>query len=123
RLSGKPILDNQFEYLEPLREYARSVQKTVLLKGAPTLICSPEGQIYLSPTGNPGMASGGSGDVLTGTIGALLASGIDSTAAAFCGAYLHGYAGDLGRLDIGTFGLTATDICAYLPEAFLRLKG
>jgi NAD(P)H-hydrate epimerase len=122
RLSGKPMLDNQFEYIEPLREYAKAINKVVLLKGAPTLISDPEGEIFLSPTGNQGMASGGSGDVLSGTIGALLASGMPAFEAAFCGAYLHGYAGDLARLDIGVFGLTASDICAYLPEVFLRLK-
>lgn len=122
RLSGNPILDKQFEYIEPLREYAKSIGKVVLLKGAPTLVCAPDGRIFLSPTGNQGMASGGSGDVLTGTIGALLASGLGALESAFCGAFIHGYAGDLAQLDIGTFGLSASDICAYLPEAFLRLK-
>jgi NAD(P)H-hydrate epimerase len=122
RLSGQSIPRNQFEALEPLREYAAAIQQVVLFKGAPSLICSPDGVIYLSSTGNPGMASGGTGDVLTGTIGALLALGLLSFEAAYCGAFLHGFAGDLAQLDIGTFGLTATDVCDYLPEAFLRIK-
>jgi NAD(P)H-hydrate epimerase len=122
RLVGKRLPGKQLELIEPLREYAGRISKVVLLKGAPTLICSPEGEIYLSPTGNPGMASGGSGDVLTGVIGSLLALGLQAVDAAVCGAYLHGLAGDLAREDVGTFGLSATDLVHYLPEALLLLK-
>jgi NAD(P)H-hydrate epimerase len=68
------------------------------------------------------MASGGSGDVLTGVIGSLLALGLQAVDAAVCGAYLHGLAGDLAREDVGTFGLSATDIVHYLPEALLLIK-
>jgi hydroxyethylthiazole kinase-like uncharacterized protein yjeF len=122
RLSGKKLPARQIECFEPLREYSRLIDKVVLLKGAPTLICSPEGEIYVSPTGNPGMATGGSGDVLTGVIGSLLGLGLSALDAAICGAYIHGMAGDLAHAEVGTFGLTASNIIEYLPEVFLRLK-
>jgi NAD(P)H-hydrate epimerase len=122
RLSGVDLPKDQRECIAPLVEYSRSIGKVVLLKGAPTLICSPEGDVYLSPTGNPGMATGGSGDVLTGVIGSLLGLGLSALDAALCGAYIHGLAGDLAQDDIGTFGLSASDICHCLPEVFLLLK-
>jgi NAD(P)H-hydrate epimerase len=122
RLSGKKLSKNQLELIEPLRDYCREIDKVVLLKGAPTLICSAEGEVYVSSTGNEGMASGGTGDVLTGIIGALLALGLAPVDAALCGAFVHGLAGDLARDDVGTFGLSATDLIHYLPEVFLLLK-
>lgn len=122
RLSGKKLPARQIECFEPLREYSRLIGKVVLLKGAPTLICSPEGEIYVSPTGNPGMATGGSGDVLTGVIGSLLGLGLSALDATLCGAFIHGMAGDLAHSETGTFGLTASKISEHLPEVFLRLK-
>ncbi|MCK4857476.1 MAG: NAD(P)H-hydrate dehydratase [candidate division Zixibacteria bacterium] len=118
RLTGSSLPEKQLERIEPLRAYTAEIGKVVLLKGAPTLICSPEGEIYVCPTGNAGMASGGCGDVLTGTIGSLLASGMSALDSAVCGAFLHGFAGDLAAADIGLYGLIASDVNAYLPEAF-----
>jgi len=94
----------------------------VLLKGAPTFIADPSGQLYLNPTGNPGMATGGSGDVLSGIAGSLLAQGLAAIDAACLAAYIHGYAADLAADEIGTTSLIPTDIIAYLPEAFLSLE-
>ncbi len=90
---------------------------TVLLKGAPTLIASPDGELYINPTGNPGMATAGSGDVLTGVIAGLAAQGMPVHRAAAAGAYLHGLAGDKGSKQLGVYSLTAGDIINYLPES------
>jgi NAD(P)H-hydrate epimerase len=101
---------------------ARKFGCVVLLKGAPTFIADPSGQLYLNPTGNPGMATGGTGDVLSGIAGSLLAQGLDPVDAACLAAYIHGYAADLAADEIGTTSLIPTDIIAYLPEAFLALE-
>jgi ADP-dependent NAD(P)H-hydrate dehydratase / NAD(P)H-hydrate epimerase len=89
----------------------------VLLKGAGTLIADPEGRLGVCPYGNPGMASGGMGDVLSGVIGALLAQGLDPGSAARLGACLHGRAADLAAAADGERGLLATD----LPDRIRKL--
>jgi len=103
------------------REAASKFDCTVLLKGAPTFISDPSGEVYLNPTGNAGMATGGSGDILTGIIGAFLAQGLNPTEAACCGAYMHGFAADIAVEDTGETGLIPTDIIACLPSAFRTL--
>lgn len=103
-------------------EFAKATNKVILLKGAPTIIASPDGTAYINPTGNPGMATGGSGDVLSGLIGALMASGISAYDAAICGAFVHGLAGDMAQKAIGTLGMTAGDIVQHLPKALKLLK-
>ncbi len=108
--------------LEEAREKAVDVARdngiVVLLKGHQTLVT--DGQVTLhNETGNPGMATGGSGDVLTGLIAALLAQGMQPLHAAQLGAHLHGLAGDLAAADLGEVSLIAADLIEYLPKAFI----
>ena len=103
--------------LEETRELAESCGITVVLKGAPTLIASPDGSVYVNPSGNAGMATGGTGDVLTGLLASLIGQGLDTLGAAQLGTYLHGLAGDLAAEKLGQMGLTASDIVANLPVA------
>lgn len=91
---------------------------TICLKGYGTLV-SPE---YINTTGNPGMATAGSGDVLTGVLGALLAQGMETETAARAGVYIHGLAGDLAAQKIGEHGLTATDISEHIAYAIKKLS-
>lgn len=100
---------------------AQTHQVIILLKGAYTAIATPDGNCYFNTTGNPGMATGGSGDVLTGIITALLAQGYPPRDAAIMGAYLHGLAGDLAAAELGENALTAGDLVAYLGAAALEL--
>lgn len=100
---------------------AKRFNCTVLLKGARTLIAAPGGGLWINPTGNPGMATGGSGDVLTGMIAAFLSRGMAPAEAAAAGAYLHGLSGDLAAAAKGELSLIAGDIINYLPEAFKEL--
>jgi NAD(P)H-hydrate epimerase len=85
-------------------------------------VVTPEGNVFFNPTGNPGMATAGSGDVLTGIILALLAQAYPPDAAVRLGVYLHGLAGDLAADDLCEEGLIASDIVNYLPKAFKALK-
>jgi NAD(P)H-hydrate epimerase len=91
----------------------------LLLKGHGTVVTDGR-RVYLNPTGNPGMATGGTGDVLTGLIAALLGQGLEAFAAAQLGAYVHGLAGDLARDDLGETSLIASDLLLYLPRALRR---
>jgi NAD(P)H-hydrate epimerase len=103
----------------------QAVQKygcTVLLKGARTLVASPDGRLNVNTTGNPGMATGGAGDVLTGVIAAFLAQGLGAHEAAAAGAYVHGLAGDLAAAENGATGLIATDFITLLPQAIARCQ-
>lgn len=123
RLIGRTTAEIQAGRLKAAEEAAAAYGKVVLLKGAATLIASPDGFTYINPSGNPGMATGGSGDVLTGVIAALLARGLDAARAAAAGAYLHGLAGDLAAREKGMYGLLAGDIVDQLPAAIARVQG
>jgi NAD(P)H-hydrate epimerase len=94
-----------------------------LLKGARTVVAAPDGAVYINSTGNPGMATGGSGDVLTGMIASLIAQGMKPARAAAAGAYLHGLAGDQAAADKGMMGLIAGDIISALPAVTRGLVG
>ena len=94
-----------------------------LLKGARTVVAAPDGAVYINSTGNPGMATAGSGDVLTGMIASLIAQGMKPALAAAAGAYLHGLAGDQAAADKGMMGLIASDIISALPAVTRRLVG
>jgi NAD(P)H-hydrate epimerase len=108
--------------LEKLRDLAKRLTSFVVLKGAYTAVASPDGSIYFNSTGNPGMATAGTGDVLTGVITSLLAQGYDPQTAALLGVYVHGLAGDLALPDRGMNGLIASDIVESLPGAFRHLE-
>jgi NAD(P)H-hydrate epimerase len=97
---------------------SKSFASTVVLKGAPTVVACSDGSLGLNPTGNSGMATGGSGDVLTGMIGGFLAQGVESYDSAAASVYLHGLAGDLGALEKSEYCLVAGDILDYIPMAF-----
>lgn len=122
RLCGLSVEEINQDTSGSALSYAKSVGKTVLLKGAPTIIASPDESCYINPTGNPGMATGGSGDVLSGVIGSLLALNMSALDAAVCGAFIHGWAGDLAQKANGTFGMRASDIADFLPRVFKILK-
>lgn len=102
--------DNDAERLEAQLEFSRKNRAYLVLKGAHTCITTPDGTAYFNSTGNPGMATGGSGDVLTGIITGLMAQGYESLEAALLGVFLHGAAGDMAAEKLGESGLIATDI-------------
>ena len=117
RLFGKT--DNDFDRLALLRNKAKSLNINILLKGAHTVIADTEGVCYFNSTGNAGMATAGSGDVLTGIITGLLAQGYEPKTSTILGVYLHGLAGDLGGKKLGQEALLASDIIDNLGNAFL----
>ena len=122
RLAGIPPGDVVHDRVGHVRKLAGEVQGVVLLKGRPALVASPSGEVRINPTGGPSLATGGSGDVGTGAIAALLARGLDPMEAATAGAYVHGLAGTLAGMELGE-GTTARDVLEKLPHAILELKG
>jgi NAD(P)H-hydrate epimerase len=113
---------DSYERLTKARQLAEKLQGYVILKGHYTAICMPDGHVAFNSTGNAGMATAGSGDVLTGILTGLLARGYQQREACILGVYLHGLAGDLAARALGEESLIASDIIQYLPEAFLRVK-
>ena len=120
RLEGQCA--DSYERLTKAHDLAQRLQGYVVLKGRYTAICMPDGHIAFNPTGNPGMATAGSGDVLTGIITALLARGYTRQHACMLGVYLHGLAGDLAAEELGEESLVASDLVDYLPKAFKTLQ-
>ena len=120
RLTGRKVADIQANRVQVARKFAAECQVIVVLKGHRTLIASPQGACWVNATGNPGMATGGTGDVLTGMIAGLIAQHpnqmFQATALAV---HLHGLAGDLAAEILGEHSLVATDLLRYLPEAFI----
>ena len=110
--------------LEVAREFARRHNLQLVLKGFRTLTASPQGQLWVNPTGNPGMATGGSGDVLTGVLAGLLAQYPDrsATEVTAAGVYLHGLAGDIAARELGEASVIAGDILDALPKAYQAIK-
>jgi ADP-dependent NAD(P)H-hydrate dehydratase / NAD(P)H-hydrate epimerase len=123
RLCGAPTTEVQNRRVEIARSFAMGRQIHLVLKGARTLIASPDGQVAVNPTGNPGMATGGTGDCLTGIIAGLLAQYHERPVADVvqAGVYLHGLAGDLAAREMGEHSMLAGDLLAALPDAFLSL--
>ena len=107
--------------LDVARDFATTHRVHVVLKGHRTTIASPEGRVFINLTGNPGMATGGTGDVLTGTLASWMAQLLDAESAAKLAVYLHGLAGDLAESDEGQTGLIASDVVDRLGEAVLEL--
>jgi NAD(P)H-hydrate epimerase len=121
RLAGVPVDDVQADRVAVARRFAEDHHLYVILKGHRTLIATPEGAVSISLTGNPGMATGGSGDVLTGMVAAWFAQLLDAEAAACLAVHLHGLAGDLAEADEGEQALVASDIAGHLGDAVLDL--
>jgi NAD(P)H-hydrate epimerase len=108
--------------LEICRTYAEEHEVTLVLKGGPTFIFHPNNPYIVNPTGDPGMATAGSGDVLTGLLAALLAQGLPPKDAAALGVFLHGIAGEVACEDTSSYCMIASDIIFRFPEAFKILK-
>lgn len=104
------------------RSYAREAKVYLVLKGAPTIIADPEGRIRINTTGNPGMATAGTGDVLIGMISGFLGQGLNPVDASCLAVYIHGFAGDIASKTKGMHSLIASDIIDSIPEAFLCLS-
>jgi NAD(P)H-hydrate epimerase len=109
--------------LEECQAYAEKNQATLVLKGAPTFIFHPGEPILVNPTGDPGMATAGSGDVLTGILASLLSQGLDCRSAAILGVYLHGVSGESAAQQRGgSRGMIASDLIGHLADAFHALN-
>ena len=124
RLIGRPTADVVADRVNIARAFSQKFGVTTVLKGQRTLVVSPSGQICINPTGNAGMATAGSGDVLTGMIAGLLAQNEKSPFEAIVAAvFLHGLAGDLAAHEVGTRSLVASDIVRFLPAAIIATGG
>jgi NAD(P)H-hydrate epimerase len=122
RLTGRSLTEIQQHRHEVAQEFSAKHRVILVLKGFETVVAGPERQTYVNHTGNPGMASGGMGDVLTGMIAALLGQRLAPFDAARLGVYLHGLAGDLAAEEIGQVGLIASDLIARIPLAIRRYQ-
>ncbi len=123
RLAGCSTADVQKDRLGVARKFARDHALIVVLKGHRTLVVQPDGEGWVNMTGNAGMATGGTGDILTGMVAAMLAQNLKEPVMAVCAAvYLHGLAGDLARDVLGEHSLVATDLLGTLPKAFERAR-
>ncbi len=122
RLLGTTTRAVQSNRLAAAQELARETRAVVILKGAGSLIATPSGRVTVNPTGTPLMATAGSGDVLTGTVGALLAAGLEPETAAIAAAYLHGAAGERLEERFGDAGLLASELADALPEVRKKLS-
>lgn len=120
RLVGK--FSNGFERLKLQQDLARMHQCIVLVKGAYTTICTPEGGVYFNSTGNPGMATGGSGDVLTGMLTSLLGQGYEPVQATILGVYLHGLAGDIAASKWSEEAMLPSDLIDHIGDAYKKIK-
>lgn len=122
RLTGKTTGEINAARLSITKERATQWRKSVVLKGAHTVIGSAQGQARISPFANPGLASAGTGDVLAGAIAGLLAQGLSTFDAACCGVYLHGAAGEQAKREMGDTGMVASDLLPRLPEVIKQVK-
>jgi NAD(P)H-hydrate epimerase len=121
RLVGCRVDDVQANRLGIARDFASSHRVYVILKGHRTLIATPDGRVFINPTGSPGMATGGTGDVLTGMVAAWLAQLLDAEPACSLAVYLHGAAGELADADEGEVSMTAGDLVTHIGDAVLEL--
>lgn len=121
RISGVDTQAIQEDRIGSALDFARKHRVVVVLKGARSVIAVPDGSVYINPTGNPGMATAGSGDVLTGVIAGLISQGFSSTSAAYAGTYIHGLAGDDYASENSETSLIAGDLLRTLPASLKRI--
>lgn len=110
------------ERIGAAKDFAREYGCTVVLKGHNTVTAAPDDRVWINTSGNPGMAKGGSGDVLSGVILSLIGQGFSAEEGAAMGVWLHGRAGDLAAREFGEYGMTPTDLLNYLPKALVELE-
>jgi NAD(P)H-hydrate epimerase len=122
RLTGLSVAEIQSKRLSVARDSAVSWQKTIVLKGACTAIAGADGRTSVNPTVNPGLASGGTGDVLAGTMAGLVAQGLSLRYAAIAGVFLHSQAGEMARQAMGNAGMLASDLLPLLPVAIRNTR-
>jgi len=123
RLTGSSVSAIQRDRINTARSFASEHELTVVLKGHRTLVSIPNGDVWVNTTGNPGMSTGGTGDILTGMVAGFLAQNPERvTEAVIAAVYLHGLAGDVARESMGEHSLVATDLLTALPEAFRRVR-
>lgn len=122
RLVKLSVKEIESKRIDITQQVAREFRTIVVLKGVPTIVSNPEGNTFINTTGNPGMATGGSGDVLTGIISSLIGQKVDPFHAAALAVYIHGLSGDLASKNKGLHGLIAGDIIEYLPQAFKEVN-
>lgn len=122
RLTQQTTTQIKQDPIASAQHFAQQVGHPVILKGAPTIVADPNGQIYINPTGNAGMATGGTGDVLTGIIVSLIGQGLSPIQAAKLGVYVHGLAGDYAAQKQGQLGLIASDLIQALPQALIATQ-
>ncbi|MDE0325558.1 MAG: NAD(P)H-hydrate dehydratase [Candidatus Poribacteria bacterium] len=121
RLTGASVSTLEKDRIHTAQQFASEHSLTLVFKGAPTVSADANGEVWINSTGNPGMATGGMGDVLTGVIAGLMAQGIASETAAALGVYLHGLAGDIAAEALGRHGLIASDVLKAVPQAIASL--
>ncbi len=122
RLLSLSAADVQKNRINIAARFAKEYNVVLVLKGAGTVIATPQGEIFINSSGNPGMATGGTGDVLTGMIGGFLAQGLPAMQAACLGVYLHGLAGDIAARELGEASLIAGDVIEKIPQAMKEIQ-
>lgn len=123
RLMNKPTKKVLDDIIGTAKELVEKYNAVIVMKGANTLIMNTDGKIFVNPTGNPGMATMGMGDILTGIISTLVAQGVSPFIAAVSGVYIHGLAGDLSARDLGQDSIIASDLIMKIPEAIALIRG
>jgi len=122
RLTGQDPGELEARRIDAARGWAQRWGAVVVMKGAPTVVAAPDGRVSVNPTGTPALATAGTGDVLAGTITALLAQGLAPYEAAQLGVFVHGRAGEIADAEIGVPGVLASDVVERLPRAFAELR-
>jgi NAD(P)H-hydrate epimerase len=121
-MSGLKIEDVETNRIEAAIAFSRKSGAILVLKGVPTVVAEPDGEIFINTTGNPSMAKAGTGDVLTGMVASFIGQGLSPLDAARLGVYVHGMAGDLAASEFGLHSVLASDIIGAIPEAFKSLR-
>lgn len=119
--AGKPLWSSYDEMTGSVRALSAAIRSVTVVKGAETMICPPSGDLVFNPTGNPGMAKGGSGDILTGLVTGFRARGFSPENAAIAGVFLHGLAGDLAASSSNRETMTSSDLLSFIPPAFTAI--